>query len=234
MPKVNIKVQKTNDVSGLASTVNILIYGPAGIGKTTALAGCPSPIILSAEAGLLSLRDEEVPYVGIRNLDDLRDVYSWLVSSSEADQYQSVCIDSLSEICDQAFNECRKTEGKDPAQLYPAIRTKVLSLLSQFRSIPKHFVATAQELVKQLKGHDVDMIGPGVVGSRLSDSLAFVFDVVLHYTAKEGRRVVLTSSPNSVAKDRTTRLPKTIPNPKRKFLGEIIKLCASSGGRTEQ
>lgn len=228
MPEFNVKVQTTNDLGGLAGVVNILIYGPAGIGKTTALAGCPSPILISAEGGLLSLRGQGVPYIGVHNLNDLREVYKWLLHSQEAEQYETVCMDSLSEICDLVFHECRrdKSIGNEPAKLYPSIRGKILPTLSMFRAIPKHFVATAHELTKVMKGHDLDILMPGVVGSRLSDDLAYVFDVVLHYTIRDGNRVVLTSSENSVAKDRTGHLPEMIPGTKT-FLGGVIARCLS-------
>ena len=231
MGEFNVKIQSTNDLEGLASIVNILLYGPAGIGKTTALAGCPSPILISAEGGLLSLRGQGVPYIEIRNLGDLREVYRWLVRSPEAEQYETVCMDSLSEICDLVFHECRRDNsiGNEPSKLYPAVRGKILPTLSMFRAIPKHFVATAHELTKVLKGHEADILMPGVVGSRLADDLPYVFDLVLHYTFRDGQRMILTTSDqNSVAKDRTGFLPPIIPATKA-FLGSVINLCLSEG-----
>ena len=236
MVDFKVKIQTTDDLDGLASIVNILLYGPAGIGKTTALAGCPSPILISAEGGLLSLRGQGVSYIEVRNLGDLREVCRWLDKSKEAEDYETVCMDSLSEICDLVFHECRRDKliGSEPSKLYPAVRGKVLPTLSMFRAFPKHFVATAHEFTKVLKGHDADILMPGVVGSRLADDLPYVFDLVLHYTIRDGNRVVLTTNDqNSVAKDRTGFLPPVIPGTKT-FLGSVINLCLTKGNNTQQ
>ena len=219
------------------SGVNILLYGCAGIGKTRALGGLPSPIILSAEGGLLSLRNESIPYIRVSSVSDLRDAYSWLSSDSvEAREYESVAMDSLSEICDVTLVELRKRVGSEPAVLYPELRQRVLPLLSAFRSLRgKSFVATARESVRQVRRGD-GVVGPAVVGNRLADDVPYIFDMVLHYTLdEEGNRVVYTdvSCIGSIAKDRTGVLPARLDDLDG-FLAKIIELirgdCDVSGG----
>ena len=46
--------------------INCLVYGEAGIGKTTLCATAPSPLIISAEAGLLSLKKHDIPVYEIK------------------------------------------------------------------------------------------------------------------------------------------------------------------------
>ena len=48
---INLKTTATIESSG----VKVLVYGQAGSGKTTLIRTAPAPLILSAEAGLLSL-----------------------------------------------------------------------------------------------------------------------------------------------------------------------------------
>ena len=194
-----VQVKTTKGVGSVAG-VNLLLYGRAGIGKTCALAYCPKPIILSAEGGLLSLQTEDIPYITISNPSDLRGAYKWLLTE-DGKQYQTICIDSISEICDLAFAECKQRVGNDPATLYPELRSSVLPILSAFRGLPRHFVATARETTKQLKREQLTM--PSVVGNKLTDDLPYVFDVVLHYTLdSDDDRVVYTNTEcGSVAKD---------------------------------
>ena len=228
-----MKVQSTKGV-GLSTGVNLLLYGRAGIGKTCALAYCPKPIILSAEGGLLSLQSLDIPYVTIGSPADLREVYAWLRKSEEGKQYQTICIDSISEICDLAFVDCKNRVGNDPATLYPELRSSVLPILTAFRSLPRHFVATARETTKQLKREQLTM--PSVIGNKLSDDLPYVFDVVLHYTLdSDDNRIVYTNTDcGSVAKDRTGLLTAEIKDIGNDFLVKIIhKLTGVNNGEVK-
>ena len=208
--------------------LNMLIYGRAGVGKTVSLGTAPNPLILSAEAGMLSLLSTDIPYVSIRSLDDLRDVYAWLLTSTEADRYRTVCIDSISEVCDIAFVDCKKRVGSSIPTLYSELRTTVLPLLSAFRNLPKHIVATARETSKQGKNNEV-IVGPAMVGNKLTDDLPYLYDVVLHYTLDDnGNRVCYSnSSCGSIAKDRTGLLPAEIRGMET-LVSEIINLIGGN------
>ena len=213
---------KSTKTAGVVDGVNVLLYGRAGIGKTCALAQCPKPIIVSAEGGLLSLQHTDTPYVDVADMKQLREVYKWLSSSNEADKYRTVCIDSLSEICDIAFIDCKRRVGNKPAELYPELRSSVLPLLTAFRSMKKNFIATARETTKQFKRDDITM--PTVVGNKLAEDVAYVFDVVLHYTldADDKRIVYTNNSCGSIAKDRTGLLPPIIKDTSN-LLSFVIK-----------
>ena len=91
-----VNLRNTNDVS--ISGVKLLVYGAAGAGKTYLIKTLPDPIILSAEAGLLSIKGSDLSYFAIESMSDLNEVYSWIVNSDEAKKYQSVALDSISEI----------------------------------------------------------------------------------------------------------------------------------------
>ena len=51
--------------------IKCLVYGKAGHGKTYAARTAPKPIILSAESGMLSLRDVDIPVITIRTVEEL-------------------------------------------------------------------------------------------------------------------------------------------------------------------
>ena len=66
------------------SGVKLLVYGAAGAGKTSLIPTLPKPIVLSAEGGLLSIADADVPFIEIKSIADLHEAYAWLVGSAEA------------------------------------------------------------------------------------------------------------------------------------------------------
>ena len=202
---------------GIDSGVNILLYGHAGVGKTTSLATLPNPLIISAEAGLLALKDKDIAFSKVSTLNDVRDTFGWLKSSEEAKQFESVCIDSLSELCDIAFKDCQDRVGNEVQKLYPELRNTIASLIRNFKTLPVHFVCTAREQIKELRSGRI--AAPTVVGNKLADDLPHAFDLVLHYTINSTNdRVVLTNSKcGSIAKDRTNMLPSTIDDTSNLF-----------------
>ena len=77
--------------------ITVLVYGQSGVGKTTLIKTLPGKVlILSAEAGLLSLRDTDIEYVDIHAMDDLTEAYSYILSN--INEYNCIVLDSLSEI----------------------------------------------------------------------------------------------------------------------------------------
>ncbi len=96
-----------------ASGVKLLVYGQAGAGKTSLIKTLPNPVVLSAEGGLLSIQDADLPYIEISTMDALREAYHWLAGSDEARGFQSVALDSISEIAEVVLNHEKKV-NKDP------------------------------------------------------------------------------------------------------------------------
>ena len=61
---INLKTTSTLASNG----AKLLVYGQAGAGKTTLAATLPAPIILSAEGGLLSIQDANLPYIEVTSM----------------------------------------------------------------------------------------------------------------------------------------------------------------------
>ncbi len=191
--------------------VKILVYGRAGVGKTRLCSTAPSPVILSAESGLLSLAHVEIPVVLINTVQDLTEVYNWLLSSSEAKQFQTVCLDSLSDIAETVLANA-KLLVKDPRQAYGELMDKMMMTVKAFRDLPgKHvYMAAKLEPVKDAVGVIRNM--PAMPGTKLGPSLPYLFDEVFKLDIgkdTEGNPFrYLQTAPDmqSEAKDRSGRL----------------------------
>ena len=88
-----IQLKRTKEAT--AQAVKLLVYGQAGAGKTSLIPTLPKPVILSAEGGLLSIADTNLPFIEITSMDDLREAYKWLTSSTDAAEFESVALDSI-------------------------------------------------------------------------------------------------------------------------------------------
>ena len=114
-----INVKTTGSLS--ANGVKVLCYGAAGAGKTSLIKTLPNPIVLSAEGGLLSIQDANLPYIEIADMATLQEAYKWLTESADAKGFQSVALDSISEIAEVVLN-AEKKATKDPRQAYGAMQ----------------------------------------------------------------------------------------------------------------
>lgn len=162
--------------------VKILCYGRAGMGKTTLCATAPTPIILSAEAGLLSLRQYDIPVIEIRTIDDLQDAYQWATESAEAAPFETICLDSLSEIAEVVLSNAKRT-SKDPRQAYGELIERMGVTVRAFRDLSgKHvYMSAKQESIKD-ETAGTTTYGPSMPGSKLGGQLPYMFDEVLRLT----------------------------------------------------
>ncbi len=211
--------------SQLASDgVKLLVYGQAGAGKTSLIKTLPSPVVLSAEGGLLSIADADVPYIEIGSMGDLREAYKWLESSTEAKEFKSVSLDSISEVAEVVL-AAEKKSTKDGRAAYGEMNTVMTDLIRAFRDLPGRHVYMSAKLEKLQDEMGKVMYGPSMPGKSLSQGLPYFFDEVLALRVEKdaegnSQRALMCDSDGAwLAKDRSGKLAQwEAPD-----LGEIIK-----------
>jgi hypothetical protein len=172
---VAIKVQYTNDAR-VFNGVKCAVYGRSGAGKTRLAGTGPRPFIFSAESGLLSLRKERIPYTVIKTLKELEDAREWALKSSEARNFDTLSLDSVSEIA-EVLLASEKEKTRDPRKAYGELSTKVIEVLRDFRDMPqKHVLFIAKE--EQLEVNGARVARPSFPGQQLSQQMPYFFDEV--------------------------------------------------------
>lgn len=157
--------------------IKALVYGKAGHGKTYLARTAPKPVILSAESGMLSLRDVDIPVITIKTVEDLQEAYLW-AQSPEAAEFQTIYIDSISEIGEVVLANA-KALAKDPRQAYGELIEKMMMTLKAFRDLPgKHVVMAAKQSVLTDSVTGSVTYGPSMPGARLGAELPYLFDEV--------------------------------------------------------
>jgi hypothetical protein len=209
------------------SSVKFLGYGPAKIGKTRAISTLPNPITLSCEGGLLVLKDYDLPYIEIRTLKDIYDAYEWLASSEEAKGFESVALDSITEIAEVVLGVEKnvKVDGKKihGMKAYGEMADKVGDLIRAFRDVPSHHVYFSAQMEKSTDELGAVLYAPAMPGNKFAQKLPFFFDEVFAFRMEAGHRAILTSTDGVwTAGDRSGKLAMWEPPD----LGAIIKKIA--------
>lgn len=202
-----MKIQNVKDIE--SPRIKMLVYGEAGAGKTTLCASLKGKVlILSAEAGLLSLRGRDLDFVEIKSIDDLRSAYEAL---SKDTVYDWVCLDSITEIAEVCLGE-EKANTKDGRKAYGEMGEVMRKLIRNFRDLDKNVYFSAQ----RAKITDTDtgalMFAPSMPGSKLASDIPYFFDEVLALHVHRDQennltRMLQTGADNQyVAKDRSGKL----------------------------
>ena len=204
----------TTDLASAAQGVSCLIFGDSGMGKTT-LAGTLDPsetVILSAEAGLLSLRKHQITATEIASLDDLNEAYDAIYSPS-MDWVQNIVLDSLTEIAERILSKSKKTKS-DPRQAYGEMADAMIEVAKKFRDGPgkNKFLLCKQEYIKD-EVSNLLICSPAMPGQKVGPQLPYLFDEVFKIgigtdaaTKTQFRYIQTKPDPQVRAKDRSGAL----------------------------
>ena len=226
-----MKMTKTNDMG--SHFLKTLVAGPARSGKTRLCATTGAPdqtVIISAEGGLLSLREHNLLAIEISTIEDVFEAYRWITESDEARGIQWVCVDSLSEIAERVLSH-EKGVSKDGRRAYGEMADTMAKLIRSFRDLPgKHvYMSCKAERIQTESG--ALLWAPSMPGNKLSQQIPYFFDEVaflrVHRDDETGeikRWLQCHPCPTYSAKDRSGALEMyeapSLENLKLKILGE--------------
>ena len=223
-----MKIISTKDAA--QHGVKLLVYGQAGAGKTMLIKTLPKPIILSAEGGMLALVGEDIPVISISSMAELREAYVY-VTSEEGNPYDSIALDSISEIAEVVLSTAKKV-AKDPRQAYGELADQMGDLIRAFRDLPGKNVYFTAKMEKTQDEMGRILYSPSMPGNKTGQALPYFFDEVMALRVEknaEGENVrALMCDTDGLwqAKDRSGKLDRwEAPD-----LGAIIKKIGGQNG----
>ena len=176
-----MKIEKIGQIAQ-DSGVKAILHGPSGAGKTFSIATIPDPastIVLSAEAGLLSIKEaaSDVDATVITSVDDLRAAYTFIAGDTGT-KYKTIVLDSLSEIAQQVL-AAEMYKSIDGRMAYGETNNAVIKLVKAFRDLYGRNVILIcqQEKVQDAEGRI--FYGPSMPGKTLANALPYLADLVL-------------------------------------------------------
>jgi len=181
-----MKVMSTRNAG--VDRLKVLVHGPAGAGKTylaSTTGNHRSTLVLSAEAGLLSLREFEISAVEISSWEDLRNAYTWICrgcpledGSMPDDEYRWIVLDSISEIAESCLNSMKR-KFNDGRQAYGEMGDVMIRLIKSFRDLPNHHVVMTCKQERAQDQSGLMLYGPSLPGRMVTQNISYLFDEVL-------------------------------------------------------
>lgn len=212
------KIQSTSNIQVL--NVKFLVYGLSGVGKTRLNRTMPQPFVLSAEAGLLSLRQENIPFAKIDTVADLAYWYQWFYTAAHdpdpnnevRKHIKSIGLDSITEIAEQILANA-KGQVKDPRQAYGELLTQTIDTIKKFRDLPYfHVYMSCKQEYQKDEVAGAFMNGPMMPGSKVGPQLPYLFDEVFQLAKAKDEKgnefhfLRTQTDGSNVAKDRSGSL----------------------------
>lgn len=205
-----INILSTKDVH--TNGIKLVLYGASGTGKTVMGATAPNPIYISAEKGLLSLANQDIPYIEVKSLNSLDEAYKYCRKSD----FDTIVIDSISEVTQTVLDQTRKellaasSTGKiDVRQAYGKIAESIGFMIRNFRDIDgKNVVFIAKERKVENDDDGTITFEAYLPGKVLPFDLPYLVDEVLCLQiSKKGERFLQTQIDRKrICKDRSGRL----------------------------
>lgn len=194
---MEFNIKNTKDIA--KDGVKVLLYANSGFGKTTQLGTLEGKtLILSAESGLLVLKDKNIDVIDIASIQTLGEVYVALASGELV--YDNIGIDSLTEIGEMIVSELLEDEYySDPSNafvLWKEYSKRMMNICKKFRDL-KGVNVVLTSLCEPVEANGSMKYLPQIPAKKVQTKLVSLFDEVYYGTIdKDGKRIVHTRSSN--------------------------------------
>lgn len=226
----NIIIRKTG-AADYGRFIKMLICGSPGAGKTILSSTAPDPLYLSAEGGLMSVADRNIPYVDIRDIETLFKMKTLFerpadfVEEALGFPVKTVIIDTIDEIQRILIRERLTTTKQDAIKLqdWSYIADHMSNIVKGFRNLNMNVIFTCH--LKEVNDTDTGRTSykPQIQGG-FADQIAGQVDLALLLKSTTKSEVVdskierviyriLSTTPDPQyewIKDRSGKLPKEL------------------------
>lgn len=224
-----LKIENTSDRKN--TFVNVIVYGDSGVGKTSLVKTLPreTTLVLSAEDGLLSIKDHAVDYVKVKSIGDVLEV----INDADATKYKNIVVDSITELSQNHFTHLKnkyeqvekrenKKAGSMGIRLWGDFLEDFSLMFKTLRGLEKNVLALA--LTKESENDTGKLVKkPDVYGKSSERIIAWFDECFYMHVDKSGERRLLTDAVDTVmAKDRSGMLDKVIPADIGKVFAKIL------------
>lgn len=205
-----MEIKNTKDLKR-SPKVKALLYGAPGSGKTTLAGTFPKPIYFNIERGLDAIIEQEVDYVDITTWEELEEAFKFI------DDYETVIIDSVSELQELRIAEVKETRGKEMSFTdWSALADEFRRLIKALEKQDKHIVFIAHE---KEQDDDGTILKRFDLAGQLKDKVARHFNMIGYMFVETDEnneplhKVRFKTTLKEHAKTRYSDVPAVVDNP---------------------
>lgn len=237
------------DLEAFNESINILVYGDSGVGKTVLAGTAPKSLFLSTETGTISAKRQKSKSKvwRIKSWQDLEEAYKYLAADDHG--FEWVNLDSVTKMQQQLIRDTldkrvEKRGDSDPdipeIADHQKFQNKFKRFMTAFIELPVNTLFTATAMRKEDEEGD-DLVLPSIEGKGygIANYACAEMDVVAYLgitrdkaTKQTVRRLLCQPTPPYFAKDRYDCLGKYIDNPTMPMILDMI--MGSAPGAEEE
>lgn len=185
--------------------VKSVVYGAPGSGKTPIVMTAPRPVLCVIEPGMLTMKNaNNIPCFEANTPKLIDEFFTWVLFSPEAKSFDTVCIDSASQLAGlflkeelNVKNNGKKVHGQ---QAYGNMAERVFPLLEALYYLKeKHIYLIAKQAVVDENGTTTKR--PYFPGKVLNTEIPHLYDEIFHVA-----KVQIPSQPLPVPMFRTREI----------------------------
>lgn len=155
-----------------------IVYGAPGSAKTPLINTAPRPVLLACEPGMLSMRGSNVPTCQAFTPAAIDDFFKWFFNSVETKNFDTLAIDSVSQMADIYLQQALKT-NKHGLKAYGDMATAVMDHLRPlFFTQQKHTYLICKQSIEN------NVSRPWFPGQQLNIEIPHMYDFILHLGIK--------------------------------------------------
>lgn len=120
-----------------AQGIKALVYGPPGTAKTPLTLTAPRPLYVACETGSRSIsRAVKLPAVPCQTVEQINEFRKWLKSSQEANSFDTIAVDSLSQMAEIYLANAQRT-NKDGRAAFGIMAKSMREFVDEIRTLPR-------------------------------------------------------------------------------------------------
>ncbi len=167
----------------------ILVFGRSGAGKTVLCSTAPKPLIISCESGLLSLKKYKIPVMEVSTLADLDEAYRQISTQPKFKKFQTICLDSISEMADTVLTDCKR-RNKDKRAAFGEMNENMDRIIKAFRDLDNfnvYFSAREKKVIMEEDGESSIVHMADMPGAAIREKMPYLFDGVFYLDVVKGK-----------------------------------------------
>lgn len=203
---MSFEIKNTSNKKG--KHINMLIHSDGCINKLALLKTLPleKVLVLNLEDGMLSLGEDKVDYVDLKNLLEVNKFLDGIDK-----KYEYVVMDTVTEASQIRYLDLKKQfpEDKDALKIWGTFLNDFSKLFRRMRRLDAHVIINAHTVMKDFRKDGIEKNSPGISG-KSSQRIVDWFDEVFYlFRDKDDKLMFLTQETDrTVAKDRSEKLQK--------------------------